>query len=400
MLKNIIKPGFIVMALAFFVALVINSCIKDDEEPTSETGPTPYEFPEMQNFPTNLNIPEDNPMTEEGVLLGRYLFYDGRLSGRTHPDSLMSCGTCHIQSKGFECGIDHPVFKGGKTFGLSGKETPHFMLPIVNMVFNHNGYLWNGLIHGSNTYLGSQSYGVPAEEQYHYKNIESLVWMGISAPHEMSGNIERTVHTIANISIYPPMFKKAFGTEEVTYDRIAKSIAQFIRTIVSYRSKFHKSWRGEAELTALEHHGFALFFSEDGDCFHCHGGSILMTTNEYYNNAKDSVFTDDRDRYSITGDVRDIGAYKAPSLINIELTAPYMHDGRFKTIDEVIDFYSDGLIATEYVHPLMETLPNGGARLSHEEKEALKAFLFSLTDHDLINDPQYSRPTDLVDGGH
>lgn len=394
-----IKPAWIIFFLAAFALAITFSCNEEDK-PDPAFNPTPYEFPVMPNFPTKLNIPDDNPMTVEGVKLGRYLFYDGRMSGRTHPDSLMSCATCHIQKKGFECGIDHPKFKGGRTFGLSGAYTPHYMLPIVNMVFNHNGYFWNGYIHPSNNHLGSQAYGAPAEADYHYRNLESLVWMGILAPHEMSGNIEQTVKTISEVPLYPPMFKEAFGSEEVTYDRISKAIAQFIRNIVSYRSKFHQSLRKETALSPLEQHGLALFFSEDADCFHCHGGSILMTTNEYYNNAKDSVFTDERDRYGVTGNPRDIGAYRAPTLINIELTAPYMHDGRFKSLDEVIAFYSDSLIATEYVHPLMETLPAGGARLTVEEKEALKAFLLTLTDHQLINDPQFSRPDDLDDGGN
>lgn len=390
------KSGLIATAMLFLAVAAMVSC-GDGEKPEPGFNPTPYVFPEMKNFPTKLNIPEDNPMTEEGVLLGRSLFYDGRLSGRSHPDSLMSCASCHIQKKGFESGIDHPVFKEGRPVGLKGLPTPNNMLTIVNLVFNHNGYFWNGFIERSNTRLGSQAYGVPAQPEYHYKNLESIVWLTIIDPHEIAGDIESSVNAIANVPMYPPMFNAAFGSEEVTYDRISKAIAQFVRSIVSYRSKFHKYLRKEASLTAQEQHGLNLFFSEDADCFHCHGGSILMTTNEYYNNAKDSDFTGQKDRYSITGDQRDIGAYKAPSLINIELTAPYMHDGRFKTLDEVIDFYSDGLIATEYVHPLMETLPNGGARLNDEEKEALKAFLLTLTDHDLINDPQYSRPGNLAD---
>ncbi len=360
--------------------------------------PTPYNLPDIKYFPTELNIPADNAMTEEGIKLGRYLFYDGRLSGRTHPDSLMSCATCHIQENAFECGFDHPKFKGGKTFGLTGISTPHYMLPLFNDVYNKNGYLWNGFVNNSNTNIGSDAYHVPAEPQYNYKNIESLVWMMISAPHEADGSVERTVNTISNIPMYPPMFKKAFGTEEVTYDRISKSIAQFVRSIVSYRSKFHKYLRHEVDLTASEKHGYDLFFSEDADCFHCHGGSVLMTTNEYFNNAKDTVFNDPKDRYSVTGDPMDIGAYRAPSLLNIALTAPYMHDGRFKTLDEVIDFYSEGLVYSDYVHPLMKNVRQKGVQLTDDEKADLKAFLLTLTDYEMINDPQYNRPDDLNDG--
>ena len=112
--------------------------------------PTPYFFDIPMFYPTELNIPEDNPMTIEGIELGRYLFYDGRMSGRTDPDSLMSCATCHIQARSFECGIDHPKYTGGTTFGLSGKQTPHYMLPLINLVWNANGYLWNGVISKDN----------------------------------------------------------------------------------------------------------------------------------------------------------------------------------------------------------------------------------------------------------
>ena len=120
-----------------------------------------------------------------------------------------------------------------------------------------------------------------------------------------------------------------------------------------------------------------------------------MTTNLYYNNAKDSVFSDPNDRYGYTGDETDIGAYKAPSLINVEMRAPYMHDGRFKTLEEVIDFYSEGLVNSDYVHPLMKQASEGGVKLTEQQKADLKAFLLTLTDHDLLADPSYRGPDDL-----
>ncbi len=195
--------------------------------------------------------------------------------------------------------------------------------------------------------------------------------------------------------MYPQMFNAAFGTEKITYDRISKAIAQYIRSIISYRSKFHKSLRHEAELSTSEKRGHDLFFSEDADCFHCHGGSVLMTTNQYFNNAKDNVFNDKMDRYSLTGDPMDMGAYRAPSLINVELTAPYMHDGRFATLDEVIDFYSTGLVYSDFVHPLMKAVRYRGVQLSNQDKNDLKAFLLTLTDKELILDPAYACPTEL-----
>lgn len=396
-MKKVITYGIVLPA---FLILTIWACNTDNEQVQTETfNPTPYIIPEAAYFPKNLNIPEDNPMTMEGVSLGRYLFYDGRLSGNTSKDMLMSCGTCHIQENGFEVGMDHPKFKDGKTFGLPTKEfpegqpTPNYMLPLVNSVYNHNGYFWNGFIHESNSYKGSEEVNVPAESEFHFKNIESVVWMSITSPHEMNSTVEKSVATIEGIPMYKQKFKAAFGTEEVTYDRISKAIAQFVRSIVSHNSKFHKYLRQEAELTTQEKRGHDLFFSEDADCFHCHGGSVLMTTNEYFNNAKDESFeASHRDRNSVSGDPMDVGAFRAPSLINIELTAPYMHDGRFKSLDEIIDFYSEGLVYSDFVHPLMKNVRQEGVQLNSEDKAALKAFLLSLTDHELIQDSQYSCP--------
>jgi len=393
------------IALPAFFAFVMWACSSDNnnENLTTDTfSPTPYQIPEAKYFPKNLNIPIDNPMTVEGVELGRFLFYDGRLSGNTSKDLLMSCATCHIQENGFEVGMSHPKFINGKTFGLpsekfpEGQPTPNYMLPLVNAVYNHNGYFWNGFIHESNDFRGNEELNIPSENDFHFKNIESVVWMSITSPHEMNSTIEKSVAAIDAIPMYKKKFKSAFGTEEVTYDRISKAIAQYVRSIVSHNSKFHKYLRQEAELTVQEKRGHDLFFSEDADCFHCHGGSVLMTTNEYFNNAKDITFDlEDRDRHSISGDAMDIGAYRAPSLINIEITAPYMHDGRFKSLDEIIGFYSEGLVYSDYVHPLMKNVRQQGVQLNDEDKDALKAFLLTLTDHELINNPQYSCPPEI-----
>ncbi len=367
-------------------------CNSDNE---IERGPTPYSFPDIFYYPNDLNIPIDNPTTEEGVLLGRYLFHDGRLSGRSHPDSLMSCSTCHSQKNGFDVGLDHPRFRDGQPVGLTGIPTPHFPLPLANLVYNSNGYLWNGLVNDSNPLLGSESYDVPAQVEYHFKNIESLVWMSIVAPHEINGSVEQSVELLSSEPLYPPMFNDAFGTEEINIDRISKAIAQFVRTIISNNSRYHQYIEGNEVLSEQEYRGLELFFSEEADCFHCHGG-FLMTTNEYYNNAKDSVFNDERDRFAVTGDNLDRGAYKAPSLINVELTGPYMHDGRFKTLEEVIDFYSEGLINSPYVNPLMKNVAYGGVRLLAQEKQDLVAFLKTLTDHQLVDDPKFSKPEGLT----
>lgn len=373
------------------------SCKKDSIDDLTPVA-TPYTLEIPKGFPTDVNIPSDNPLTVEGIKLGRYLFYDGRLSGRDHPDSLMTCATCHVQSSAFEIGANNARFPDGHPYGLTGIYTPHYPLPLFNLVFNNEAYLWNGLISKDNPNLGLAPYGIPPEPQYHLKNIESLVWMGIVAPHEMHGTVAMTENMIRSIDIYPPMFKAAFGTDEINIDRISKAIAQFIRTIISSNSKFDRVLRGEDNFSAPEARGLTLFTTEQGaDCFHCHGipGNPLMTTNGFYNNAKDTIFNDPRDRYGVTKNPRDHGAYKATTLRNIELTGPYMHDGRFKTLDEVIDFYSEGLIYSEYAHQYMHKVfpPYGqGAMLNPQEKADLKAFLLTLTDNTLLTNPDYSNP--------
>lgn len=358
---------FTIIALSL---ILMQSCKK--EEPLPVEGmyiPTPYVIDIPLYFPTNLHIPADNPMTVEGIELGRYLFYDGRLSGRTHPDSLMSCATCHIQSKGFKNGAP-------RAYGVTGIPTPHCVMPLINLVWNPGTFLWNGKV----------------------SRLEDLTWMGIHAPHEMNSDTNTVKALLQTISIYPPMFKKAFGSETITALNMGKAIAQFVRTLISADSKFDRYLRGEEQLTSQELQGFILFTTESGaDCFHCHGGdqNPLFTTHLFYNNAKDNVFDDTRDRYAITGDPADIGAYKAPTLRNIEHTAFYMHDGRFATLEEVVDFYSEGLVYSPYAHPLMHKLPDEGAQLTPPQKQALIAFLKTLTDHTFLNNPKFAKPADL-----
>jgi cytochrome c peroxidase len=364
---------------------IFPSCRKDSGT-VSPAEPVALEIPRF--FPTRLNIPADNPLTKEGIALGRFLFYDGRLSGRTAPDSMMTCATCHLQSHAFECGIDHPKYTGGFTFGITGIRTPHVMLSMQNLVWNESGYLWNGSVYAANPRVNS-------------RNIEDIVMMGVLAPHEMQGDTNKTRKLFQQIKGYPELFEKAFGSRTVTMRNISKAIAQFVRTLVSSDSKFDRYLRGEEQLSDQELSGYVLFTTENGgDCFHCHGGSgnPLFTTNLFYNNGKDMVFTDSRDRYAVTGDPADIGAYRAPTLRNIEFTGPYMHDGRFKTIDEVINFYSEQLVKSPYVHPLMHHLNEGGVHLTPSGKADLKAFLFALSDNTFITNPAYARPAVFPDG--
>ncbi len=359
-INNIIKILFLALVS---VLLMSTSCEKDPEpDPEPKQEATPYTIEVPLGFPTNFIIPKDNPMTVEGIKLGRYLYYDGRMSGKADEGMPMSCSSCHKQEFAFENGV-------GRGTGTTGDMTDNVMLPHINLLWIPGTYLWNGSV----------------------ASIEEDVVGTVYAHNEFASTPEKVVAAISKVEMYPPMFEDAFGTPEVTMDRIAKAISQFIRTQISANSKFDKMQRGEYQYTDSERRGLVLFTQEEGaDCFHCHGsvGNPLFTTNLFYNNAKDATFDGENDRYSVTGNPIDKGAYKATTLRNIELTGPYMHDGRFTTLDEVIDFYSEGLVYSEYAHPLMEKLrpPYGiGAELNPGEKADLKAFLLTLTDEDFID---------------
>ncbi len=368
--------------------VVVPGCGKPSGgSPTPVYHPTPYKIKIPFGFPEKLNIPADNPMTVEGIKLGRYLFYDGRLSGRTEPDSMMSCSTCHVQRHSFEAGEDNARFPGGFVFGIRGKRTHHVMLPMINLVWNFNGYGWNGFLY-------------PGNPDPHMRNLEDMVRLAVTSPVEIAGDTTQVKKLIQSIPGYPELFYKAFGSKTVTFKNIERAIAQFVRTLISANSKFDKYMRGEVQLSQSELHGYVLFTTENGaDCFHCHGGygNPLFTTNLFYNNALDTVFNDPADRFAITGNPVDHGAYKAPTLRNVELTGPYMRDGRFKTLEQVIDFYSSGLHNSRYVNPLMHHINDGGVRLTPNEKKDLLSFIKTLRDDSFLTNPDFSRPEKFPD---
>ena len=336
--------------------LGLASCKPEKETPYPTT---PYDLAQPAYFPSKNNIPADNPMTEEGVGLGRKLFYDYRFSGRDSAEGITCCASCHHQENSFEFGAP--------------TGTHHAMLPLINLAWNRTGLGWNG--------------GVTT--------LEDMVLAAVTSPVEINADTNQVVKLLQKTDDYPELFWKAFDSRDITFINIERAIAQFIRSLVSANSKFDRYLIGEEELTEDELAGYELFCTEEGaDCFHCHGGGglALMTTNLFYNNGLDDYFGDPEDRYSITGNRWDIGAYKAPTLRNIAVSAPYMHDGRFTTLDEVIDFYSEGVKNSDTLSPLMHHVLDGGVRLTNEEKAQLKAFLNTLTDETFLNDPNHSNP--------
>jgi len=318
--------------------LILASCNKDASPPPEEIyKPTPYEINIPQGFP-DLYIAEDNPLTIEGVQLGRMLYYDSILD----IDNSRACASCHFQEE---------------SFSLSHVNS----LAHVNLGWN-GVYLWNGKIEGT---------------------LEDIMLF------EVEEFLQTDLSKLNSHPTYPGLFKKAFNVDIISSKEAAYALAQFERTMISGNSKWDRYLRGEVSLTQAEAQGFEVFFTEKGDCFHCHG-TILFTDNLFHNNGLDDI--PEEGRALITGNPKDIGKFKSPTLRNIMLTAPYMHDGRYETIEEVIDFYSEGVKGSSTVDPLMKKVGQGGVHLNQQDKNNLIAFLNMLTDTSFINNSELSNP--------
>ena len=341
--------------------LLLASCSKDDNtEETYVPTPLALEVPEL--FEERILapvIPFDNPQTVEGVALGKKLFFDTLLSA----DDTQSCASCHAPANAFS---DSNQFSVGID-GISGKRNS---MPIFNLAFNYDDkFFWDGRAFA----------------------LEGQALQPVENPVEMHNTWENAVASLQNTETYPELFSNAFGTSEITSELVTKAIAQFERTLISGNSKFDKHLLGTATLTPEEQNGFNVFMDETkGDCFHCHGNvnNPLWTDNIFHNNGLDATFSD-LGLGEISGDPADNGKFKSPSLRNLAFTAPYMHDGRFNTLDEVINHYSEGLQNSPTIDPLMKKIADGGVQLTSQEKVDLKAFLLSLSDYEFINNPAF-----------
>ena len=355
--------SYIFIFLLFFV--LISSCkkekeiIEDKPDCTNCNGnnqhePTPYNLERPTGFPP-LNIPSDNPMTVEGVDLGKKLFYDPILS----LDNSISCASCHNPDFNFT--------DNGKAFsvGVGGQIGNRTSMPLVNLVFN-TSFFWDGKV----------------------LSLEEFIFHPVRDPIEMALPWEQAEQKLQNHSEYPELFKKAFGTNQIDSTKTVKAIAQFVRTLISANSKFDKFARFEGSLSPQELNGFNLFNSEDGDCFHCHiPAGRMFTDNLFHNNGLDSIFTD-LGRALVTGNAFDEGKFKTPNLRNLSYSAPFMHDGRFQTIEEVIEHYDFAGHPSPTISPLME-FHGIGLNLNQQEKNDLIAFLKSLDDPEFINNPKF-----------
>lgn len=353
-------------SILFFVVVFTSSCVKEPQNEVMNPPPPPPPIAYQLNIPPLFAqyisapiIPADNPLTVQGVELGKRLFFERLLSG----DGTQSCATCHspqfsfAENTQFSTGID----------GLQGNRNA---MALFNMAWNWgNKFFWDGRAN----------------------SIENQAFGPVVNPIEMHNTWQNAVSTLQNHPQYPNMFRAAFGTTVIDSNLIVKAIAQFERTLISGNSRFDQYLNGQISLTPQEIDGFNVFMTETrGDCFHCHGSASnpLWTDNIFHNNGLDATFTDNG-LGIVTGNPADNGKFKTPSLRNLAYTAPYMHDGRFATLDEVINYYSEGLQNSSTISPLLKYIGQGGVQLTPSDKASLKAFLLSLSDSSFVNNPAF-----------
>lgn len=360
------RIGYLKYILFFISVLFFTSC-RDGNLTDITFSPTKYVVEESETeFLGPLPIPPDNELTHEGIKLGQHLFFDPILSG----DNTMSCGSCHDPQKAFTDGL-------ALSPGIDGVFGRRSSMSLVNSAYYTKGLFWDG----RSTTLEEQAL-LPVEDEIELHDD----WDGVEEELRAS-------------EIYPKMFREAFGiedTEEITRDLAAKALSQFQRIILSGNSKFDKVVvKGVGAFSDEEYFGLETFFDvnpllQDGECGHCHNDP-LFTTNQYFDNGLQVA-----DSYSeykdiglgqVTGNQFDYGKFRAPTLRNIALTAPYMHDGRFNTLEEVIDHYDSGGHATPNKDGLIYPLS-----LTDQQKEGLIAFLHTLTDTSFLENPYLTNP--------
>jgi cytochrome c peroxidase len=344
--------------LCIFILIGLASC-RDEEVIRGPLKSFSLEWP--AHFPPP-PLRADNPLTEQGVALGKKLFFDPILSS----DRTQSCASCHHQPDGF---TDR---KNALSRGVLGQLGTRNSMPLFNLLLHNNGFFWDG----RSVKLREQAL-IPIQDHL-----------------EMNENLPNVVSKLNDVRTYRLMFDAAFGDKEITPERIGLALEQYMYSLVSGDSKFDRVQRGLDTFSISEKKGQILFNTEfnpasgikGADCFHCHG-DINFTNNEYLNNGLDSVFTD-KGRAMVTGRASDEGKFKVPSLRNVEVTGPYMHDGRFKTLEEVVEHYNSGIRFSSTLDPNMHTIRQG-LQLTASEKRDLINFMKTLTDQTYLNNPKY-----------
>jgi cytochrome c peroxidase len=384
------KPFKVVLIICAFVsALVIFSCSKKDSGTTSPavdpvsvflnlpatpfnyTNPSLPNYLQTPNIQGQVNTPANNPVTDWGATLGRVLFYDKNLS----INNSIACASCHKQSNAFADGAS-------LSLGFNGGNTGRNSMGLTDAKYYPNGrFFWD----------------------QRAATLEIQTLMPIQDHVEMGMTLSELENRLRTLSYYPTLFTKAFGDNTITSDRVSKALSQFVRAIVSYQSKYDAGRANFpagplppntnfSNFTAQENRGMQLFLGPGGGCAPCHGTETFTGPLEK-NNGIDLTNVD-KGFGAVTNNPADEGLFKVPSLRNIELTAPYMHDGRFATLDQVIEHYSSGVQNNPNLSQQLR-LPNGQPRLANftpQDKAALVSFLKTLTDVSMTTDVKYSNP--------
>lgn len=351
--------------------LTILACM-DEKEPKDMDedltkypyAPTAIELEYPSYFP-QMDIPDDNPMTEEGKELGRHLFYDPILSR----DSTVSCASCHLPALSFTDG-------SALSTGIDGLMTDRSSMSLLNIGFVNTGFFWDG----------------------RSPSLENQAGFPIEARNEFHETWPSVLNKIRSSARYPKMFREAFGVEKasaIDREMVAKALAQFQRAMIGYDTKFDRFTRGETVLTDEELYGYSMYIDDDPEipdaqCDHCHS-LPFGTSNAYFNNGLQEAATledfKDRGRGKVTGNALENGFFRAPTLRNISYTAPYMHNGSLTTIDEVIDHYASGGKSSPNKDVLLDDIT-----MNEDDKAALKAFLMTLNDEQFLKNEAFSNP--------
>jgi len=345
------------LAIFSMIALIAGSYSCKKENAETNHSQTPYTL----NVPPGFPPPYANNMTVEGVTLGRMLYYDPILSSNG-----LTCSSCHRQSLSFSSPIHvHP--DGSRT-----------SVPVhINLAWKKN-FLWEGA----------------------FESIEQ-VCMGDFEPEFFNTNMNDLVERLKQHQQYPSLFYEAFNitdvgnlTHQELKDKIVEAIAMYANTLVSSNSRYDKYRRNEIAFTQEELRGYIIFNTEEGDCFHCHG-SVLMTDNGFHNTGLEEL-PDGQDKglFNFTGNPDDLGKFLSPTLRNVALTAPYMHDGRFQTLEEVVEFYNSGVHQNSpNIDPIMtKAFKVNGLNLTPYDKQCLVDFLKTFTDSSFVTSTAYGSP--------
>jgi cytochrome c peroxidase len=312
---------------------------------------TPYRFTMGATFPIP-DLPRDNPLLEERVALGKKLFSETALSS----DGTLSCASCHAPAAGF---TDARRF----SLGVRGQTGTRHAMPLFNLAWK-TSFFWDGRA----------------------PSLRAQALVPIQDPTEMGETLDHVTAKLAGAKDYAPLFLAAFGNSEITAEKIGLALENYLLTLTAHHAKFDRVLRGQDAFSAEERRGFELFMTEydprtqqfGADCFHCHGGA-LFSDHQFHNNGL-AENGNDPGRFRFTKSESDRNKFATPSLRNVARSSPYMHDGRFTTLEEVIDHYSTGVQRSATLDPNLAKHPDGGLHLSAEDRRALVAFLGTLSD--------------------